>query len=332
MAKPAQIKSIQLDEARLRLVLQETLQQAMKRPVIVQEFTHKPSPFATLFPADILKIKLQDGRKLSLFLKHLGDEQSQHPEKQRRDREIRIYEKLFTGDNLPVVKFFGSRWNETTNRFEVFLEYIDDWNLKYHSLEHWFTAARRLAHLHAHFATITNKLLASDFLLRFDANYFNEWANKALSEVASQSYDLAAKLKTIVQNYDRVIDLLLQQPITLVHNDPSPKNVIADRSSNPARICFVDWEMAGIGCGLLDLVHLKYGLDGGSDQEMRNAYCSELAGTDLLPATQAGLDRLFAACELHKTIYRLAFSTKWQLPFEKVARWVDETQVFFARV
>jgi aminoglycoside phosphotransferase (APT) family kinase protein len=120
--------------------------------------------------------------------------------------------------------------------------------------------------------------------------------------------------------------------VTLVHNDLSPKNVIADRRSAPARICIVDWEMSGVGCGLLDLVHLKYGLGADDDREMVAVYRSELRSTGLLPADEREFARLLAACELHKTLYRIAHSATWQLPLATVEKWVTEAGAHLRRV
>ena len=315
-----------------QLTVEQLLARALGRPVTFRRLRREPSAFTTLFPAEVLSAELEGGGEVSVFVKHLGQEQSDHPEKQCRDREVRIYEELLRDADLPVPRYHGVIWNEASGRLEVYLEHINDWNLKYQGLEHWFTAARRLAQLHAHFAGQSEKLRASEFLLRFDADYFSEWAERALSVVQNLSAELGAALKRVTSNYDRVTAILTGQPLTLVHNDLSPKNVIADRSCRPARICFVDWEMAGIGCGLLDLVHLKYGLDRESDRTMCAMYCDALADTTLLPATPDGLARLFAACELHKTLYRLSFAKTWQLPIERTAQWVAEAGQFFERV
>src|SRR5262245_22899727 len=320
------------DETCLLLTLERFLQVGKRCGVKVSGIKSEPSPFATLFPAEVLTVSLGNEDEVSFFVKHLGSEQSDHPDKQCRDREILVYEKLLQKDHLPAVKYYGSRWNEMTKRREVFLEYIDDWNLKYHDLEHWFTAARRLAHLHAYFATRAGRVSDCDFLLRLDDRYLCEWANRALSVVADQSAELATELACVVDNYKRVAEVLIRQPLTLVHNDLAPKNVIADRSSSPARICFIDWEMAGVGCGLMDLVHLKYGLDPVNDQKMCTAYCEELAGTDLLPPDPQSRNSLFAACEVHQIIYLLAHSKSWQLPIAKVAQWVMEAEQFMARI
>ncbi len=320
------------DELRLRLTVEEVLRETLGRPVTLGAFKREPSPFATLVPAEVLSMELEDNHKLSLFLKHVACEDVDYREKPCGNREIQIYEELLNDGELPVVKYYGSRWNETTGRQELFLEYINDWNLKYQDLEHWFTAARRLAKFHAHFAARAENLLAAEFLPRFDATYLEQWAARALSAVAEYDAELAGRVADVVHDYERATELLVRQPLTLVHNDLAPKNVIADRSTNPARICFVDWADAGVGCGLLDLAHLKYGLDPANDLEMCVAYSRELAGTGLLPSSPKELSSLLAACELQRMLYRLAFSKTWQLPIETVSEWVTDSQQLLARV
>jgi hypothetical protein len=86
--------------------------------------------------------------------------------------------------------------------------------------------------------------------------------------------------------------------------------------------------MAGVGCGMLDLVHLKYGLGARPSQEMLAAYLTELRSSPLLPAGGVQFERLLAACELHKTLYRLASSTGWDLPLDTLARWVADAEGF----
>jgi aminoglycoside phosphotransferase (APT) family kinase protein len=129
-------------------------------------------------------------------------------------------------------------------------------------------------------------------------------------------------------DYHSACALVAHQPATLVHNDLACKNVIADRATSPARICIIDWELAGVGCGLLDLVHLKYGLDPVHDAAMVDAYRTQLATTNLLPRDDRDFARLLAACELHKTLYRLAHSPAWKLPADQLAQWVVDAESF----
>ena len=319
-------------DARLARVVTELLTPVRGRDVRVDGVTRSPSPFATLFPAEVLTVSVEDGAVAKLFLKHLGGEQSAEPDKQCRDREVRVYEELLCDHGLPVATYYGSRLNGATGRHELYLEYVDDWHLKYHVLEHWFTASRRLARFHAHFGALAERLRRCDFLLVLDGGYFTKWAQRAFSAVAGRSADLSDAMGEVLAAYGPVCDLLSRQPQTLVHNDLAPKNVIADRSATPARICFVDWEMAGVGCGLLDLVHLKYGLDADGDGEMVDAYRAELGETALVPADDGEFDRVLAACELHKTLYRLAHCDRLGATPPTVARWVADARGFLERV
>jgi len=301
----------------------------------IDSIARQQSPFVTLFPAEVLTLTLRDGRQVRVFLKHLGPEQQpDQPDKQRRDREVRVYERLLRGDDhLPVVRYVGSRHDAHTGRHELYLEYVDDWSLQYHELEHWFTAAARLAELHAHFAERASDLRASEFLLELDHGYFAAWAGRAEVALAKQSDELAGRIATLRANYAPVCDLLASQPVTLVHNDLACKNVIADRATTPARICIIDWELAGIGCGLLDLVHLKYGLDPANEAKMLATYCARLrASSRLLPDDERQLARLVAACELHKTLYRLAHSPAWNSPPATLAQWMADSETFLRRV
>lgn len=271
---------------------------------------------------EVVTARLASGRQVELFVKHLGSRQSDHPDQQRRDREARLYEELLlSGDGLPVAEYLGARWDESAATGLLVLEHLDGWPLHYHELDQWFAAARRLAELHAYFAARPQSLLAADFLLRLDAEYLSAWAECAVLAVAeSYSAELARRLERLVASWERVVAPIAAQPVTVVHNDLSRKNVIVSTATVPARICFVDWEMAGIGCGLLDLVHLRYQrLDPASDRRMLAEYADALSGTGLLPANRRELRELFAACELHRTVYRLARCGSWGKPREYVA-------------
>jgi hypothetical protein len=309
--------------------VEDVLTSARGRPTRVAAVRAEASPFATLFPVDVLHVSLDDGEELSLWVKQLGDEQSDHPDKLCRDREIRIYAELFAGhDELPVPRYYGWRPNAETGRRDLYLEHVDDWNLKYQELTHWYSAAERLADLHARFAGLDDR----GFLLRFDAAYFDDWAERAVAAVGYRIPELAEAMRSLVARYPRATAVLAEQPPTLVHNDLSPKNVVVDRAEEPPRVCIVDWEMAGVGCGVMDLVHLKYGFPPEEDRLMREAYCSRLAGTGLVPDDPRELERVFAACEVQKAVNRLAYRREWNIPVETVAAWIDEGARFADRL
>jgi thiamine kinase-like enzyme len=329
--KTWQFPTIEVDNDHLRGTVEEVLSARLRRVVSVRALKRDVSPFASLYPADILSITLADGLQLSLFLKHLGHEEMDHPDK-LFGREVRIYDELLKDRPLPVPKYYGTVWNSGSKRHELFLEYISGWNLKYQKLDHWYTAARSLAQLHAFFAAHAEILRGCDFLLPLDTAYLTRWAEKAFETVAARSAELAVRLEPVLANYDRVVGLITSQPATLVHNDLAPKNVLADPTADPARIFIIDWEVAGASCGLLDLVHLKYGLDPDSDRKLCAAYFGEIDGTGVVPASASERVVVLAACDLQKTMYRLAHHQYWGLPLEKMAAFVEEAETHFRSV
>lgn len=316
-----------LDKQERRAFVERVLTGARGYPVRIHALKREASGFATLFPVEVLHLTLACGEKLSLFLKHFGDEQSDHPDKQCRDREVRVYEELLQGQDFPVVRYYGSWLNEKTQRREMYLEYINGWNLKYQPLSCWFDAVRRLAQLHIRFAKDSERLLRCPFLIRLDSDYHGRWAERALAVAAEFSSELAKRLKDVIENYEPVASLLAAQPLTLTHNDLGQKNVVVDRSSLPVRVCFIDWEMAGVGCGAHDLIHLRWErLDPENDRKVIGAYCAEVSGTSLLPSDPGEVQRLLNACELHRTLYRLAHSKLWNKPIDYVADRIERAK------
>ena len=132
-------RPVKVDERLLQERVERVVREALGEERSVLALTRSPSEFATVFPADVLHVTLDDGRELRMFLKYLGA--SDHPEKKRPEKEARIYRELLAGRDLPVPRFYGALWNSDSERQELYLEYIDDWSLKYQPIEHWFSAA-----------------------------------------------------------------------------------------------------------------------------------------------------------------------------------------------
>lgn len=320
------------DPAELTTAIQAMLSDVLQRSVMVGGLSRSPSPFASRVPAEVVTAELAEGMTYRLFLKSPGNEEADHPDKQRRDRELLVYADLFADRELPVPRWLGGGWNPRIRRHDLYLEHIDDWDLRYQGLEYWYLSAGCLGDLHRAFAQAREDLLARDYLLRLDADYFNAWAHRALAAVRWQSARLGRRHERVVGAFRRGAELLAVQPPTLVHNDLSPKNVLADRSARPARICFVDWEMAGIGCGLLDLAHLKYGLQPPEEAELCASYYEAVRGADVLPGKEKELMAVLAACEIHETNVRLWCSARWSLPEDRLEEWISDTEAALGRI
>jgi Ser/Thr protein kinase RdoA (MazF antagonist) len=285
---------------------------------------HRPNPYSTLVPSEVLELDLSSGDTVSVFAKRLDGAQQGHPDKQRPDREPMLYQGLLADLDLPVVRCLGIRDDPGGGARELYLEYLDGLDLRYQDLERWYLAAGRLAEFHRHFAERAAVLRACDYLLKLDERYFEAWAERAVAELARMYPDSAAELSRIVEYLEPAPALLASQPITLVHNDLSPKNAMAMTGGDIPRIAFVDWELAGVGCGALDVVHLAYGLDPNARRRLFDAYWRALEGSPLALEDREQRAALLAACELHKTLYRLAHVEALGSDEATVRRWLQD--------
>lgn len=272
--------------------------------------------FSTLAETEVVTVTTDRGTEVSIFVKHPTPDD--HPDK-RWDREPRLYGDHLAGAGLPVPGFLGHH-GEGPAHTRLFLEHVGGWPLRYHGLEHWRAAVAEVARLHVHFATRLTELRRAPYLLQLDGAHLHRWAARA-GDVVRRAYPgCAGPLDRALARYPGATELLATAPLTLVHDDLAPKNVLVDPDRDPARITVVDWELAGIGCGLMDLAHLTFGFVPEEDERMVAAYRRAVRGTPL-DLEEDHLRRLLALCEAHKLLYRLASSERWGLDDDTVGAW-----------
>jgi len=92
------------------------------------------------------------------------------------------------------------------------------------------------------------------FLARYDADYYRAWADVALRRAADAGA-LSAWLLAVCTAYRDLADLLAAAPVTIIHGEMSPQNVLWLEGE----IYPIDWESAAIGPGEIDLAALLFG-------------------------------------------------------------------------
>jgi thiamine kinase-like enzyme len=121
-----------------------------------------------------------------------------------------------------------------------------------------------------------------------------------------------------------VVDRLARLPATLVHGELYASNVLLAGE----RVCVVDWELAGIGPGVLDVAALTAGL---ADDD-----AAALAETYRLALEHPPDAREFAfeldCARLHVAIQWLGWSPDWTPPPEHARDWRAELPGLAARV
>ena len=149
--------------------------------------------------------------KLQLFLKTSGSGFLKDEAKQRRDRGRSVCQYLARGTDLGVGKY-RSVWDESQGTFWLLLEFVNGVEVRFCEFEYWIAAAGWLGRLQGYFTQHSDRLSACDFLVRHDTDFFQSRAELALREVSQISIPLAGRIASILDHYDRIVDVMASQP------------------------------------------------------------------------------------------------------------------------
>jgi Phosphotransferase enzyme family len=283
----------------------------------------KPSAYRTSFPLEQLEIVFADGTTTGVMFKDLSRGSLAETTRRAKPsflhepmREIEAY-RLLAGTGLGAPECYGSVVEPIADRFWLFLEKISGVELyQVGELETWQAAARWLARLHSRFAGV--RTLQSPPLLRYDAAFLRLWPDRAAA-----CFD--GELERIAARYDAVVERVLMLPTTFLHGEFYASNVLVSRTSGGLRVAPVDWEMAAVGPGLVDLAALSAGGWGHHERgALADAYVDELALQGAQTLGHAELREALGACTLHLALQWLGWSENWSPPPEHTHDWLTE--------
>jgi Phosphotransferase enzyme family len=271
-----------------------------------REIRRQASPYATSFPLEELDVTLEDGTELHLIFKQLAwsalDEEARlaKPEFLHDPRrEPDVYAEVLAPRGLGP-RYYGSAIDAAAERYWLFVERVEGRELyQVGDLGLWRATAAWLAEMHAALAGDLERHAERGHLLEYDDAYYRRWIARAREFVpASDDRGRARAFGRLAERYDAVVGALLELPRTVLHGELYASNVlIADEAPTP-RICPVDWEMAAVGPGLIDLAAL---VSGGWDDDEREAIVAAY--------TAAAGDRAFTPEQL--ALARLHLAVQW---------------------
>jgi Ser/Thr protein kinase RdoA (MazF antagonist) len=246
-------------------------------------------------------------------------------------REIETYRTILAPDVPDAPTCYGAVVEAQLGRYWLFLEKVPGLELYYVGFETWVKVAEWLASLHHRFAQepeLDHRAQAAH-VLRYDATFYGLWPRRAQAflrraQPVLPAGDLA-RLDQLVDRYDAVVQQLLVLPLTLIHGECYASNVLVQEREDALRVCPVDWEMAAIGPGLMDIVALTAG-SWTEEQKvaMALAYRAALApGHGWPPAPEIFLKAL-NCCRLHVAMQWLGWSEEWSPPPEHAQNWLSE--------
>ncbi len=286
----------------------------------VETIARRPNAYCSSFAIEDVEVRIGDGRLLPLVFKDVAAS-ALTPEARGAKppglidpaREIEAYLEILCPAGIGAPRCYGAVAEPSTGRYWLFLESVDGvplWQLKEQSA--WDEAAMWLGNLHGRQAPA-----GRGHLLRYDAAFLRRWIDRAVAFTPEGSLDAVAA------GWDRVVERLSDWPPTFVHGEFYPSNVLVRRGAVRPRVAPVDWELAGVGPGLLDLAALSSGAWTQADRKRL-----ALVYRDSLPAAgRPGVDELLDAldhCRLYVAVQWLGWSQEWSPPAEHAHDWLAD--------
>jgi hypothetical protein len=305
---------------RLDALLGEALAETFDtRPSIIV-LGSRPATVSTSYASEILTLRLERHAPIEVFLKDYG-----HSRLYKADaragarREIAVYRHLLRDAGLGTAAYYGAVWT-ASHRWLILESVQGAHDLRSVHRDVWPDAAAWLGRLQRRF---DEHLDASQvaFLPRHDHAFFKRQARKALKAVGGIESSLATRLGKVLAGYERLVDLMASQPLTLVHGSFRPQNILVVDQAGKRRICPVDWEHAALGSVLYDLAFLGQGFRGTGLTDLLDAWRRE-TGVHM-PAPDPVSQRYLLDCyRLAKVVRSLGDAVVLRFPSTAVERYV----------
>lgn len=296
--------------------LRRALETVLRRPV--RALARRPHPYGSSHAIEDVELTFEDGSALALVFKdttapRVAAGAGKPAWLLDPDREAQAYVDVVGPARLGLPQCYGAF--AAPGRRWLFLESVDGiplWQTQ--GTEAWDAAARWLAALHARGAPAGG----GRHLLRYDAAYLHGWLARARALTPPGALDGVAAV------WERVVERLVAWPPSVVHGDFHPSNVLVEDAAGTPRIRPVDWDLAGVGPGLLDLAALCSGSWSAAERErIALAYYAALGPARSLP-TRADLLEALAHGRLFCAVQWLGWSRGWSPPAEHAHDWLAE--------
>jgi aminoglycoside phosphotransferase (APT) family kinase protein len=191
--------------------------------------------------------------------------------------------------------------------------------------DEWEAVAVWLGAFHHEFAGTEDDLRgANRFLLEHDSDWFRSWHRRAAEALERSPDPRARELLEALTGYDEVAHALASLPRTLVHGEFYPSNVLVTHGESTLAVYPVDWEMAAVGPGIVDLAAIAGGWSPEERESLARAYVDGLreAGGPELGWTELATD--LRRARLHIALQWLGWASGWRPPKEHAHDWLAE--------
>jgi aminoglycoside phosphotransferase (APT) family kinase protein len=300
----------------------------------VTRLEQRPCPYRTSFELVEIDLGLDDGSELRVMLKSLGRTTLSSDALAAKPaflydplREIETYRSLLDPADLGTPAFFGASVDRAHDRYWLFIENVEAdvlWQIG--EQEIWHQSARWLADLHARFAG-ADLGPASGHLVHYDDRFYALWMERALRFARrpdiSWSDEACDAIERLAKRYDVVVERLSSFPATFIHGEFYPSNVLIQQTPSAQRVCPIDWEVAAVGPGLVDLAALTIG-KWTKDERDALALAYRSAGAHQNSSDAEQFLQSLALFRLHLAVQWLGWEPSWSPPAEHRQDWAGE--------
>jgi Phosphotransferase enzyme family len=298
----------------------------------VVDLRRRPYGYATSAPLEELSVRFADGDEVTLILKDLarerllGDARGAKPDFLHDPRrEVETVRRILAPAGI------GPAWvaavaESDPPRHWILMKKVPGKELwQFGELSIWESVAAWLGAFHARFEGQGERLLADNpSLLDHSEAWFELWRERAARALEGTSDRRAGDLLQALERYDAVVASIVQLPRTLVHGELYPSNVMVVVDDDAPSVFPLDWEMAGIGPGLVDFAALVGGRAGRERARLVDAYLRGLVDAGAAPPSLERFDADLRRCSLHLALQWLGWSRDWRPPPEHAHDWLGE--------
>ncbi len=330
---PASVEAV--DTAELCAELEYILSYHFGTHRRVTSLERRPSDYRSSFVLEELEVQLADGTILPLMFKDLSQQALLEGARRIRPdvlynprRELEVYRSLLMPNRLGTAICYGTVVDHTIGRYWLFIEKVPGQELyKVGEFATWQHVARWLAIMHARFVGENAKLAQTAQLLDYNSDFYWLWIRRAQAflDQNGQSRSVRNSIEWLARRYDRVVERLMTLPVTIIHGEFYASNVLVQPSAADIRVCPVDWEMAAVGPGLIDLAALVAG-NWTHEQKMAlaQAYYSSLIPTDGWAMTLETFITSLECCRLHLAVQWLGWFGRRRPLAQHAQDWLGE--------
>lgn len=324
---------IATDELSVRL--EEAFRRYLGSPRRVVGVDRRPAEYWSSHRVEPIDVQLDDGETFAVFFKQLGRQGLVEAAAAVKPafldnplREITVYREILPDFPGSAPLCYGSHADSESGRYWLFLERLSAPMLSLlGAFSPWLETAGWLGRFHARLADRVPRYVDSGVLLVLDGDYHRTWLERARAAAAAgpaAAHD-RRRLDWLAARHPRVVDALLSLPRTIVHGEFYPSNILVATEGGPVRVCPVDWEMAAVGPGLIDLAALATGRWTEAERcALLQAYRDALA-TAAGPMARASTAReMLDLARIQLAIQWLGWAQGWVAPPEHRHDWLGE--------